>query len=84
MLGRVAPAKDDLPFERTDSRRYTVVTYKFDGQGWDDGKRNHIFVVDVASGEARQVTSGATNETGFRLICGRRAHSSQPETGLGP
>jgi len=62
VLGRVAPAKDDLPFERTDSRRYTGVFYKFDGQGWDDGKRSHIFVVDVSSGDAKQITSGDVNE----------------------
>jgi dipeptidyl aminopeptidase/acylaminoacyl peptidase len=62
-LSRVAPAKEDLGFERTDSRHYTGIFYKFDGQGWDDGRRAHVYVVDVASGEARQITSGDWNDS---------------------
>ena len=61
-VGRVAPAKDE-GFDRTDSRRYTGISYKYDGQGWDDGKRSHLFVVDVATGEARQITNGDFNHT---------------------
>ncbi|HEY2944838.1 MAG TPA: prolyl oligopeptidase family serine peptidase [Vicinamibacteria bacterium] len=62
-LIRTLPPKDDLGFERTDSRRYTSIFYKLDGSGWDDGRRAHLFVVDVASGESRQVTSGGWNDS---------------------
>ena len=57
-VARVDPPKDDLAFERTDTRRYRDIFYKLDGQGWSDGKRAHLFVVDVASGRAQQVTNG--------------------------
>ena len=62
-VGRVAPAKDEVAFERTDSRRYTGTSYKIDGQGWDDGRRSHLFVVDVATGDSRQITSGDWNHS---------------------
>ncbi|HEY3119004.1 MAG TPA: prolyl oligopeptidase family serine peptidase, partial [Vicinamibacteria bacterium] len=62
-VARTPPAKDDLPFERTDSRRYTGIFYKLDGSGWDDGRRAHLFVVEVATGAARQVTSGNWNDS---------------------
>lgn len=61
-VGQVAAAREDLGFERTDSRRYTSIFYKFDGAGWDDGRRAHVFVVDVTTGEARQVTRGDWND----------------------
>ncbi|QSB14697.1 serine hydrolase [Natronosporangium hydrolyticum] len=32
--------------------------YKLDGQGWWRGRRRQLFVVDLADGEARQVTEG--------------------------
>jgi dipeptidyl aminopeptidase/acylaminoacyl peptidase len=34
--------------------------YKFDGMGWLDHRRNHLFVVDVGGGEPRQLTDGPT------------------------
>jgi dipeptidyl aminopeptidase/acylaminoacyl peptidase len=61
-LARVPAPKDDLGFERTDSRRYTEIGYKYDGAGWDDGRRTHLFVVDARSGEAKQITSGNWND----------------------
>jgi dipeptidyl aminopeptidase/acylaminoacyl peptidase len=33
--------------------------YKFDGRGYFDGRRNHLFVVGADGGEPRQLTSGA-------------------------
>ena len=58
-VAKTDPAPDtEVKFERSDSRRYTMIDYKFDGIGWFDGKRNHIYVVDVASGKAKQVTQG--------------------------
>jgi dipeptidyl aminopeptidase/acylaminoacyl peptidase len=60
---RTPPPKEDLGFERTDSRRYTGIFYKLDGVGWDDGRRSHLFVVEAASGESKQITSGPWNDT---------------------
>ncbi len=62
-VARVAPPKEDLGFERGDARHYTGTFYKFDGSGWDDGRRSHVFVVDVASGEAKAVTGGDWNDS---------------------
>ncbi|HLM57754.1 MAG TPA: S9 family peptidase, partial [Pyrinomonadaceae bacterium] len=39
-------------------RHYKHTSYKFNDTGWFDDKRSHIWVVDVASGAARQITSG--------------------------
>jgi dipeptidyl aminopeptidase/acylaminoacyl peptidase len=39
--------------------------YKHDGQGYVDGRCHHVFVVPAAGGEARQVTSGIWDVTGF-------------------
>ena len=37
-LGKTEPAPDrDIPFERSDSRRYKVIDYKLDGAGWFGG-----------------------------------------------
>jgi dipeptidyl aminopeptidase/acylaminoacyl peptidase len=39
--------------------------YKHDGQGFVDGRNHHLFVVPVQGGEAKQVTSGVWDVTGF-------------------
>jgi dipeptidyl aminopeptidase/acylaminoacyl peptidase len=39
--------------------------YKHDGQGYIDGRYHHLFVVPAGGGEARQVTSGIWDVTGF-------------------
>ena len=39
--------------------------YKFDGQGYFDGRRSHLFVVPASGGEATQLTSGRWSVTGF-------------------
>jgi len=44
--------------EAIEFRDYTNPEYKFDGKGYFDGRRDHIFVVDAATGSARQLTSG--------------------------
>jgi len=50
--------------ERSDVRHYTSITYKFNDTGWYDDKRSHLWVIDAASGAARQITSGdAWNDT---------------------
>ncbi len=43
---------------QSDVRHYTHIIYKFNDSGWDDGKRHHLWVVNVQNGEALQVTDG--------------------------
>jgi dipeptidyl aminopeptidase/acylaminoacyl peptidase len=58
-LSRTGPS-DSRPEnrERSDVRHYTHISYKFNDTGWFDDKRSHLFVVDVASGNSKQITSG--------------------------
>ena len=42
----------------SDVRHYAHSNYKFNDTGWFDDKRSHIWVVDVATGRATQITSG--------------------------
>jgi dipeptidyl aminopeptidase/acylaminoacyl peptidase len=49
----LANAKD-----RTDARHYRHRIYKLNGPGWFDDRASHVYVVEVASGAAKQVTDG--------------------------
>lgn len=51
---------DGLPpgKERSDVRDYTNPGYKFDGKGFFDDRRDHIWIVDVSTGASTQITSG--------------------------
>ena len=50
--------------ERSDVRHYTSLSYKFNDTGWYDDKRSHLWIIDAATGAARQITSGDTwNDT---------------------
>lgn len=42
----------------SDVRHYTHAGYKFNDTGWFDDKRAHLWVVDVRTGQARQLTAG--------------------------
>jgi dipeptidyl aminopeptidase/acylaminoacyl peptidase len=44
--------------ERSDVRHYRNISYKFNDTGWYDDKRAHLWVVDVKSGTAKQITEG--------------------------
>jgi dipeptidyl aminopeptidase/acylaminoacyl peptidase len=44
--------------ERSDVRHYKNISYKFNDTGWYDDKRTHLWVVDVKSGAAKQITEG--------------------------
>ncbi|MFN0086494.1 MAG: prolyl oligopeptidase family serine peptidase [Blastocatellia bacterium] len=44
--------------DRSDVRHYRTMSYKFNDTGWFDDKRSHLWVVDVKTGAARQITSG--------------------------
>ena len=43
---------------RSDVRHYSHISYKFNDSGWFDDKRSHLWVIDAATGSARQITSG--------------------------
>ena len=53
--GRSASAAAD---RTSDARHYTHITYKFNDTGWDDGSREHLWIVNVPGGHAAQVTDG--------------------------
>ena len=43
---------------KSDVRHYTHIMDKFNDSGWFDDKRRHLWVVEVASGAAKQITEG--------------------------
>jgi len=44
--------------DRSDVRHYKNSSYKFNDSGWFDDRRTHLWVVDVKSGSAKQITEG--------------------------
>lgn len=56
VTSRVGPS--DARAASSDVRHYKHLSYKFNDSGWFDDKRGHIWIVDVASGASRQLTSG--------------------------
>lgn len=58
-VGRLGPsdAKADNK-DRSDVRHYKNTTYKFNDTGWFDDRRTHLWVVEMASGTAKQITEG--------------------------
>jgi dipeptidyl aminopeptidase/acylaminoacyl peptidase len=57
---RVAdPAHAEKDPERREPRRITTLFYRLDGEGWTFDRPRQIFVVDLASGETRQLTTAA-------------------------
>jgi len=42
----------------SDVRHYRHANYKFNDTGWFDDKRSHLSVVEIATGIAKQITSG--------------------------
>ncbi len=59
VVGRIGPS-DGRPEskERSDVRHYKNTAYKFNDTGWFDDRRTHLWVVDVKSGSAKQITEG--------------------------
>ena len=58
-VSRIGPS-DSRPesADRSDVRHYSHISYKFNDTGWFDDRRSHIWIVDVKSGAAKQITSG--------------------------
>jgi dipeptidyl aminopeptidase/acylaminoacyl peptidase len=50
---RTGDAKD-----RSDVRHYKNSSYKFNDTGWFDDRRTHLWVVEIKSGQAKQITEG--------------------------
>lgn len=44
--------------DRSDVRHYKNTSYKFNDTGWFDDRRTHLWVVEVKSGSAKQITEG--------------------------
>lgn len=71
VVGHPEGIVDDKRTAEGGGRRTPVVRvtdgldYKGDGQGYFDGRRRHLFVVDTDGGEARQLTSGRWSVEGF-------------------
>jgi dipeptidyl aminopeptidase/acylaminoacyl peptidase len=55
-VGRGGPS--DTAKSPSDVRHYAHANYKFNDSGWFDDKRTHLWVVDVKTGSAAQITSG--------------------------
>lgn len=43
---------------KSDVRHYSHIIYKFNDTGWDDGKRQHLWVVNAQDREINQITDG--------------------------
>jgi dipeptidyl aminopeptidase/acylaminoacyl peptidase len=59
LVSRIGPS-DSRPDsnERSDVRHYRNTFYKSNDSGWFDDRRNHLWIVDVKSGSAKQITEG--------------------------
>src|SRR5438445_971343 len=44
--------------DRSDVRHYRNTSYKFNDTGWFDDRRTHLWVIDVKTGSAKQITEG--------------------------
>jgi dipeptidyl aminopeptidase/acylaminoacyl peptidase len=58
-VGSSGPMDGIAPADRkSDVRHYTHIQYKFNDTGWYDDKRRHLWVINAASGDAKQITDG--------------------------
>jgi len=44
--------------DRSDVRHYKNTSYKFNDTGWFDDRRTHLWIVEVKTGNAKQITEG--------------------------
>src|SRR5580765_1347106 len=60
LVGRLGPSDSRTgdARDRSDVRHYKNTSYKFNDTGWFDDRRTHFWVVEVKSGEAKQITKG--------------------------
>jgi len=60
-LSRIGPSDsraEGSDKDRSDVRHYKNQSYKFNDTGWFDDRRSHIWITDVKTGSAKQITSG--------------------------
>src|SRR6266436_1429063 len=63
VISRIGPS-DSRPDARTESRdrsdvrHYRNSSYKFNDTGWFDDRRTHLWIVDVKTADAKQITEG--------------------------
>src|SRR5437868_1225388 len=58
-VSRVGPSDSKAENkDRSDVRHYKNTTYKFNDTGWFDDRRAHLWVIETASGSAKQITEG--------------------------
>jgi len=56
VVGRTGPS--DAAKSPSDVRHYKHANYKFNDTGWFDDRRSHLWIVETATGAAKQITSG--------------------------
>ena len=58
-LSRTGPSDQVAPSARkSDVRHYKHISYKFNDTGWFDDKRSHLWIIEAAGGNEKQITSG--------------------------
>lgn len=59
LVSRIGPS-DGRPEnkDRSDVRHYKNSSYKFNDTGWFDDRRTHLWVIDIKTGSAKQITEG--------------------------
>ena len=55
-ISSTGPSDDSKP--TSDVRHYTHANYKYNDTGWFDDKRSHVWIIDIATGVAKQITNG--------------------------
>jgi dipeptidyl aminopeptidase/acylaminoacyl peptidase len=62
VVSRTGPSDSRAPVAagggRSDVRHYKDISYKFNDSGWFDDKRRHLWVIDVKTGNTKQITEG--------------------------
>jgi dipeptidyl aminopeptidase/acylaminoacyl peptidase len=59
VVSRIGPSDNRADSrDRSDVRHYKNSSYKFNDTGWFDDRRTHLWVVEVKSGSAKQITDG--------------------------
>src|SRR5713101_9446335 len=57
VVSRVGPSDNRADNkDRSDVRHYKNSSYKFNDTGWFDDRRTHLWIVDMKSGSAKQIT----------------------------
>jgi dipeptidyl aminopeptidase/acylaminoacyl peptidase len=59
----VTKVEPDTPAPESDVRVISALRYKFDGEGFLDGKPRHVHIVDATGGEPRALTHGEWDST---------------------